>query len=163
MVRNAILSDFWTSKMATSGLFFKLQKSCASDLNNVRTDCWPTTTWYKFTFGQYTYRQLCWERGNIHCVRPLRRMHTILVVYGHVRYSTSIAKCPSLRALFFSVCLLRVRVVHRHIHYRHIFSVRASIVITHTLCLSCFFGYYLLPYANFLKLTKTYQFMWVYH
>ena len=30
-----------------------LQKSCASDLNNVRTDCWPTTTWYKFTFDQY--------------------------------------------------------------------------------------------------------------
>ena len=26
-----------------------------------------------------TYRQLCWERGNIHCVRPLGRMHTILV------------------------------------------------------------------------------------
>ena len=30
-------------------------------------------------------------------------------------------------------------------------------------CLSCFFGYNLLPYANFLKLTKTYQFMWVYN
>ena len=28
----------------------------------------------------YTYRQLCWERGNIHCVRPLGRMHIILVV-----------------------------------------------------------------------------------
>ena len=27
------------------------------------------------------------------------------------------------------------------------------------LCLSCFFGYNLLPNANFLKLTKTYQFM----
>ena len=27
----------------------------------------------------YIYRQLCWERGNIHCVRPLGRMHTILV------------------------------------------------------------------------------------
>ena len=37
--------------------FFKkhLQKSYASDLNNVQTDCWPTTTWYKFTFGQYIY------------------------------------------------------------------------------------------------------------
>ena len=31
------------------------------------------------------------------------------------------------------------------------------------LCLSCFFGYNLFPYANFLKLTKTYQFMWVYN
>ena len=39
--------------------FFKkhLQKSCESDLNNVRTDCWPTTTWYKFTFDQYIYIQ----------------------------------------------------------------------------------------------------------
>ena len=27
----------------------------------------------------YIYRQVCWERGNIHCVRPLGRMHTILV------------------------------------------------------------------------------------
>ena len=24
--------------------------------------------------------RLCWERGNIHCVRPLGRMHTILVI-----------------------------------------------------------------------------------
>ena len=48
----------------------------ASDLNNVRTDCWLTTTWYQHI---YTYSQLCWERGNIHCVRPLGRMHTILV------------------------------------------------------------------------------------
>ena len=31
------------------------------------------------------------------------------------------------------------------------------------LCLSCFFGYNLLPYATFLKLRKTYQFMWVYN
>ena len=31
------------------------KKSCASDLNNVRTDSWPTTTWYTFTFGQYIY------------------------------------------------------------------------------------------------------------
>ena len=50
----------------------------ASDLNNVRTDCWLTTTWYQYIYI-YTYRQLCWERGNIHCVRPLGRMHTILV------------------------------------------------------------------------------------
>ena len=32
----------------------------------------------------YIYRQLCWERGNIHCVRPLGRMHTILVDNGVV-------------------------------------------------------------------------------
>ena len=52
-----------TSKMATGGHFFlkHLQKSCVSDLNNVRTDYWPTTTLYKFTFGQYIYRQACWE------------------------------------------------------------------------------------------------------
>ena len=57
MVRNAKQSDFWTSKMTTGGHFLKniYKKSCASDLNNVRTDCWPTTTWYKFTFGQYIY------------------------------------------------------------------------------------------------------------
>ena len=83
MARNATESDFRTSKMATGGHFLKniYKKSCASDLNNVLTDCWPTTTWYKFTFGQYiyTYRQLCWERGNIHCVRPLEQIHTILV------------------------------------------------------------------------------------
>ena len=47
MVRNAIQSDFWTSKMATGGHLKKkniYKKSCASDLNNVRTDFWPTTT-----------------------------------------------------------------------------------------------------------------------
>ena len=62
MVRNAIQSYFWTFKMTTGGHLKKnYKKSCSSDLNNVRTDCWPTTTRYKFTFGQYlyTYRQLC--------------------------------------------------------------------------------------------------------
>ena len=46
MVRNAIKSDFWTSEMAAGGLFLKniYKKICASDLNNVRIDCWPTTT-----------------------------------------------------------------------------------------------------------------------
>ena len=41
--------------MATGGHFLKniYKKSCASDLNNVRTDCWPTTTLYKYRFGQY--------------------------------------------------------------------------------------------------------------
>ena len=37
----------------------------------------------------------------------------------------------------------------------------ASVLIC--LCLICFLGYNLLPYANFLKLTKTYQFMRVYN
>ena len=47
MDRNVTESDFWTSKMATGGHFLKnmYKKSCASDLNNVRTDCWPTTTY----------------------------------------------------------------------------------------------------------------------
>ena len=27
----------------------------------------------------YTDMQVCWERRNIHCVRPLGRMYTILV------------------------------------------------------------------------------------
>ena len=106
MARNAIKSEFRTSKIihkikivvliwngmkwfldiqdGTSGHFFKniCKKSCASNLNNVRTDCWPTTIWYQFTFGQYIYRQVCWERGDIHGVRPLGRIHTILVVIG---------------------------------------------------------------------------------
>ena len=89
-----VRSDFWTSKMATGSHFVKniYQKSWASDLNNVRTDCWPTTTWYKFTFGQYIYRQVCWEQGNIHCVRPLiGRMHTIVVTY--VRICTKGVSC----------------------------------------------------------------------
>ena len=87
MARNAIQSEFRTSKMTESSHFVKnFQKDKvayrsemarnASDLNNVRTDCWLTATWYQYI---YTYRQLCWERGNIHCVRPLGRMHTILV------------------------------------------------------------------------------------
>ena len=67
MARNVIECEFRTSKMGAGGHFVK------SDLNNVQTDCWPTTTWYTFTFGQYIYRQVCWERGNIHCVRPLGR------------------------------------------------------------------------------------------
>ena len=58
------------------------KKSCASDLNNVRTDCWPTTTWYKFTFGQYIYMHTdsCVGNEGIYIVfAHLGRMHTILV------------------------------------------------------------------------------------
>ena len=90
MARNAIQSEFRTSKMTEGSHFVKnFQKNKiayrsemarnASDLKNVRTDCWLTTTWYQLYIYIYTYRQLCWERGNIHCVRPLGRMHTILV------------------------------------------------------------------------------------
>ena len=88
MVWNAIKSDFWTYKMAAGGHLKKniYKKSCASDLNNVRTDCWPTRTWYKFTFGQYIYRQVCWEPGNIHCVRPCGRIHTFLLCLGLKEY-----------------------------------------------------------------------------
>ena len=52
-----VRSDFWTSKMATGGHLKKniYKKSWASDLNNVRTDCWSNTIWYKFSFGQYIY------------------------------------------------------------------------------------------------------------
>ena len=66
-----VRSDFLTSKMAIGGHFLKniYKKSCASDLNNVRTDCWPTTTWYKLSCGQYIYRQVCWVPGNIHYVQ----------------------------------------------------------------------------------------------
>ena len=60
MARNAIQSEFRTSKM-TEGSHF-VQKNPkknkvayrsemarnASDLNNVRTDCWLTTTWYQY-------------------------------------------------------------------------------------------------------------------
>ena len=53
MVRNAIQSDFWPF-LKKKNIY---KKSCVSDLNNVRTDCWPTTTSYKFTFGQYIYIQ----------------------------------------------------------------------------------------------------------
>ena len=59
-----------------------------------------------------------------------------LLFYMFITCSTSIAKCPSLHARFFSVCLLRARVVHRHMHYRHRFSVRASIVIWRLLTLN---------------------------
>ena len=88
MARNAIQSEFRTSKMTESSHFvknfqknkkaailskiFKKNKVAyrsemarnASDFNNVRTDCWLTTTWYQYI---YTYRQLCWERGNTLC------------------------------------------------------------------------------------------------
>ena len=53
-----VRSDFWTSKMATVGHLKKkkniYKKRWTNDLNNVRTDCWPNTTWYKLTIGQYT-------------------------------------------------------------------------------------------------------------
>ena len=73
---------FGHPKWLPAAIFLKTftKKSCASDL---KKGLEPTKTLYTFTFGQYilyTYRQLCWERGNIHCVRHIGRMHTILVV-----------------------------------------------------------------------------------
>ena len=67
-----VISDFWTSKIATGGHLRKkhLQKKLSEWFEHVRTDCWPNRTWYKFTFGQYIYRQVCWEWGNIHCCSP---------------------------------------------------------------------------------------------
>ena len=61
MARNAIQSEFWISKMAESSHFvknFKKKKVAylsemarnASDLTNVRTDCWMTTTWYQYIY-----------------------------------------------------------------------------------------------------------------
>ena len=45
MVRNAIQSDFWTSKMAISGDFLKIARVIWTML---KPTCWPTTTWYHF-------------------------------------------------------------------------------------------------------------------
>ena len=62
MARNAIQSEFRTSKMTERSHFVKkIQKKevayrsemarNASDLNNVRTDdCWLTTTWYQYIY-----------------------------------------------------------------------------------------------------------------
>ena len=63
MARNVIQSEFRTSKMTESSHFVKnFQKKIkkvayrsemarnASDLNNVRTDCWLTTTWYQYIY-----------------------------------------------------------------------------------------------------------------
>ena len=81
MVRNAIQSYFWTSKMATGG---HLKKNITKKVARV---IW---TMFESTAGRlqldinsllvniYTYRQLCWERG------PLGRMYTILVNEWHL-------------------------------------------------------------------------------
>ena len=58
--------------MATSGHLKKhLKKSWASDLNNIRTDCWPNTTWYKFTFGPYIYTDMYVGNEGIYIVFAL--------------------------------------------------------------------------------------------
>ena len=109
MARNATESDFRTSKMAAGSHFvknFTKIKIVVLIWNGKKCD----TKWFLATFTKkiarviwtmfepiagrlqldinsllvniyiYTYRQLCWERGNIHCVRHLGRMHTILVI-----------------------------------------------------------------------------------
>ena len=78
----------------------KCHRKCISDIHNGHRQpfCKQKTftkkvarviwTMFKPTAGQlqihfwsiYIYRQVCWERGNIHCVHPLGRMHTILVI-----------------------------------------------------------------------------------
>ena len=92
--RNIMNTDMWDYRYGFIALFkliiFIFPRNVSFreyyvQCSNRMTECWPTTTWYEFTFGQYilvlyTYRQLCWERGNIYCVRPLGRMHVILVI-----------------------------------------------------------------------------------
>ena len=48
------------------------------------------------------------------------------------------------------------------LHVKPLSTQRLASFLIH-LCLSCLFGYNLLPFANFLKLTKTYKFMWFYN
>ena len=54
MARNAIQSEFRTSKMTESSHFVKNFRSemarNASDLNKLRTDCWLTTTRYQYIY-----------------------------------------------------------------------------------------------------------------
>ena len=84
MARNAIQSEFRTSKMTESSHFVK---SCISIRNGQKCEWFEQSSkrlladYNLVSIYIYTYRQLCWERGNIHCVRPLGRMHTILVNY----------------------------------------------------------------------------------
>ena len=75
MVRNTIKNDFWTSKMAASSQFLKniYKKGCASDFDKVQTYCWPTTTWYKFTFGQYIYSKMPLSDHSPGATMPLLR------------------------------------------------------------------------------------------
>ena len=98
MARNVIKSEFRTSNITKIKIVVLIWngKKCDTkwflDIQNGYHLQWPTTTWYKFTFGQlyiHAYRQLCWERVNIHCDRPLGRMPTILVdnVVGSITHS----------------------------------------------------------------------------
>ena len=132
MVRNAIQSDFGPPKWLPAAIFKKTiyKNSCASDLNNVRTDCWPTTTWYKFTFGQYIYIHtdegtreyaLCSPfRANAHNFSLEWSMHhgkilncgSIHVTYGlGTCYSPlDTPSCPQIIFIFF----------HKYFEYLHI-------------------------------------------
>ena len=63
MARYAIQSEFRTSKMTESSHFVQKNKVAyrsemaknASDLNNVPTDCWLTTTWYQYIYRAYIH------------------------------------------------------------------------------------------------------------
>ena len=90
-----IVVFIWNGKKCDTKLFLDIQngyrqpfykkniykKSCESDLNNVRTDCWPTTT-YKLNINSLLV--------NIHIHTDsyvgnegiyIGRMHTILVIF----------------------------------------------------------------------------------
>ena len=57
--------------------------------NRLLADC---NLIYIHVWSIYIYRHVCWERGNIQCVRPLiGRMHTIVVKY--VRICTKGVSC----------------------------------------------------------------------
>ena len=78
------------------------------------SDCWVKINWKLDIYSRISLQGHWWEDN---------------FCWGDIYYSTSIAKCPSLHLRYFLVWHLRARVFHRHIHYRHRFSVWASIVI----------------------------------
>ena len=56
-------------------------------------------------------------------------------------------------------CILSLNISYLTIGQPHTLSTQRLDSFLIHLCPSCIFGYNLLPIANFLKLTKTYQFM----
>ena len=135
MARNAIQSEFWTSKMTASSHFDKKIQTKMKlridlkwpEMRVIWTMFEPTADWLQLGINVYTYRQLCWERGNIHCVRPLGRMHTILVylwcqiAIPNIRYS----KGPLLwRSIIFNVHYSEVRYADCVLSLFHRFTIQ---------------------------------------